>query len=67
MRQDRREIRSVDATETPADIGRRLQAMFDAVAAAPMPPTLEALVDQLERQRLSEEAALEPRYFDRRC
>jgi hypothetical protein len=41
--------------------------MFDAVAAAPMPRALEALVDQLERRSLGGEVALKARYFDRRC
>jgi len=45
-------------------LGEELKAMFDAVAAAPLPPKIEALVEELERRRLAE--SLPPRVRDRR-
>ncbi|MBS0294660.1 MAG: hypothetical protein JSR45_00015 [Proteobacteria bacterium] len=45
-------------------IGEELKAMFDAVASAPLPPEIEALVEELEQRRVAEEHG--PRKRDRR-
>lgn len=45
-------------------IGDELKAMFDAVAAEPLPREIEALVEELEERRMAEEEA--PRRQDRR-
>jgi hypothetical protein len=45
-------------------IGEELKAMFEAVACAPLPPEIEALVEELERRRMAEEHG--PRKRDRR-